>query len=113
MPRFAILTHDHPHLHWDFLLEAGEALRAWRLDGELEIGGGASAMALPDHRLIYLDYEGPVSGGRGTVTRWDSGTYEAERWEPDEIQVTLRGERILGQITLRQVDGTKWRLELS
>ena len=25
MPRFAVLTHDHPFLHWDFLLEDGAA----------------------------------------------------------------------------------------
>ena len=27
----------------------------------------------PDHRRLYLDYEGPVLGGRGEVNRIDSG----------------------------------------
>jgi len=27
---------------------------------------------------VYLDYEGPVGGGRGTVTRWDGGEYESD-----------------------------------
>src|SRR5437868_1093145 len=31
MPRFVVLEHDWPSLHWDFLLEAGEVLLAWRL----------------------------------------------------------------------------------
>ena len=31
MPRFVILEHDHPVVHWDLMLEAGEALRTWRL----------------------------------------------------------------------------------
>ena len=28
-----------------------------------------------DHRLVYLDYEGPVSGDRGRVRRVDAGTF--------------------------------------
>lgn len=28
---------------------------------------------LPAHRLFYLDYEGPVSGGRGELARVDGG----------------------------------------
>ena len=31
MPRFVILEHDHPHLHWDLMLEADGSLHAWRL----------------------------------------------------------------------------------
>ena len=31
MPRFVILEHDHPQLHWDFMLEVGEVLWTWRL----------------------------------------------------------------------------------
>jgi hypothetical protein len=31
MPRFVILAHDWPCAHWDFLVEAGPVLRAWRL----------------------------------------------------------------------------------
>ena len=29
--RFVILTHDHPFLHWDLMLEADGVLRTWRL----------------------------------------------------------------------------------
>lgn len=111
MPRFAILTHDHPHLHWDFLLEAGDTLRAWRLDAEPGSGRTVGAIALPDHRLVYLGYEGPVGGGRGTVTRWDRGTYTAERWESESIEVSLHGNRIHGRVGLTQIEGTNWRLE--
>ena len=34
----------------------------------------------PDHRRMYLDYEGEVSGQRGSVRRVDSGTYRALAW---------------------------------
>src|ERR1700730_7618701 len=79
MPRFVILQHDHPELHWDLMLQAGETLRTWRLAKAPELPGEAIvASAIGDHRPMYLDYEGPVSGGRGQVIRWDQGTYEEE-----------------------------------
>ena len=29
MPRFVILEHDHPEVHWDLMLEAGASLFAF------------------------------------------------------------------------------------
>ena len=73
--RFVILEHDHPFLHWDLLLEDGDVLKSWRLLQAPETGVSVPAEHLPDHRLMYLDYEGPVSGNRGTVTRVAGGEY--------------------------------------
>ncbi len=75
MPRFVILTHDHPHLHWDLMWEVPpkEKLRTWRLHQPPAEGTLITATALPDHRQMYLEYEGPVSGDRGEVWRWDFG----------------------------------------
>src|SRR5262245_44157065 len=74
MPRFVILEHD-PLLHWDLMLERDGVLRTWRL---AESPGDSTAVAAGvsfDHRLVYLDYEGPISGNRGVVRQWDRGTY--------------------------------------
>ena len=66
MPRFAILTHDHPFPHWDFLLENGDRCRTWRLLASPDSHGAKfRPKRLPDHRLMYLDYEGPVSLAAG------------------------------------------------
>ncbi|MFO0796437.1 MAG: DNA polymerase ligase N-terminal domain-containing protein [Gemmataceae bacterium] len=98
MPRFVVLSHDWPEPHFDLLLEAGPVLRAWRLRGE---PGAAAVPAEPnaDHRLMYLDYEGPVSGGRGTVTRWDAGTFD---WVGDgpRVVVHLHGGRLTGRCVI-------------
>jgi hypothetical protein len=59
-----------------------------------------AADALADHRLHYLDYEGPVAGNRGTVRQWDAGTFEWLRDTSHELAVTLRGRRLVGQVTL-------------
>ena len=73
MPLFVVLQHDYPTLHWDFMLEAGKSLRTWRLMSPPTQDSEVGAEPLANHRLRYLDYEGPVSGDRGHVARWDAG----------------------------------------
>ena len=111
MPRFVVLEHDHPTLHWDFMLEAGTALRTWRLEHAPADGGTIVAAPLPDHRLAYLDYEGPVSGGRGSVTRWDAGTYEAAEEAEDRIVMRLESSRITGTATLQRSNDDAWSFQ--
>ncbi|HEX6986949.1 MAG TPA: DNA polymerase ligase N-terminal domain-containing protein [Planctomycetaceae bacterium] len=100
MPRFAVLTHDHPFPHWDFLLEAGAACRTWRLLAEPGPGRTVPAEAIADHRPHYLTYEGPVGGGRGTIARWDGGTFERLAATDDRVEVALSGERLRGQCVI-------------
>ncbi len=75
--RWVILRHDFPWLHWDLLLapKGAPAARTWRLLRSPCCNEPIAAQALPDHRLVYLDYEGPVSGGRGTVQRLERGEW--------------------------------------
>jgi hypothetical protein len=112
VPRFVILEHDHPVLHWDLLLEAGPVLRGWRLLDLPRPGVAIAAEATFNHRLIYLDYEGPVSGNRGTVRRWDVGTYEVEGDSADELSFRLNGGRLAGTARLRRVEGDRWEFAL-
>lgn len=55
---------------------------------------------IANHRLLYLDYEGPVSGNRGQVTRWDSGNYLITGATEAELQVEIRGSRMTWTIRL-------------
>src|SRR5262249_60769057 len=43
MPRYVVLEHDHPGLHWDFMLEAGAVLRTWRLSAPPQPGHSVPA----------------------------------------------------------------------
>lgn len=76
------------------------------------------ARSLADHRLIYLDYEGDVSANRGSVRRWDQGTYQTVVWTPDQIQVVLNGTQLVGGAELRRSEtgeidrGWAWSLRL-
>jgi hypothetical protein len=110
--RFVILTHDHPFPHWDLMLDYGEALRTWRLLTEPAMGADVPAEALPDHRRTYLDYEGPVSGGRGTVQRWDSGAFDVESGDEGGLRLRLTCGRLSGMASLHiSPAATFWRFE--
>lgn len=101
MARFVILRHDSPRsLHWDLMLEHAGSLRTWALEVEPIADTPIAAEALADHRLAYLDYEGPVSGDRGTVVRWDQGEYVALDWNDDRVTVELSGQKLRGTADL-------------
>lgn len=110
MPRFVILTHNHPHVHWDLLLEVPgqELLCTWRLEKPPAPGETIPAEALPDHRRVYLDYEGLVSGNRGEVERWDAGEYEVLSRSGAEMRLRFAGERIQGEATLHCDESEAW-----
>ena len=113
MPRYAILEHDHPTRHWDFFLESGEVLLAWRLSAPPSPGASVEAEKSFDHRPLYLDYEGEVGGGRGRVTRWDGGSFEWQSREPGRVTVLLAGARLRGLFRLECADGAAWRADFT
>ncbi len=78
--RCVILLHQIINAnHWDLMLEVQNALWTWRLDQLPAINHTVLGERITDHRIHYLDYEGPVANNRGTVKRVRTGHY---RWEP-------------------------------
>ena len=100
--RFVVLEHRWGGVHWDFMVEIapGAALRTWAVDAEPTAGRDLPARALGDHRRDYLTREGEVSGGRGTVRRWDEGTCAVEIWQDDRVQLVLDGRQLTGPVEL-------------
>lgn len=115
MPRFAVLQHDSPSgVHWDLLLESEGSLRTWALPQPPGPGMDLPARPLPDHRLIYLDYEGPISAGRGWVAAWDRGSFQIARQSESELVVEFSGQKLHGRAVLRKDEtGEDWRLVIS
>ncbi|QOJ01392.1 MAG: hypothetical protein HRU70_13205 [Phycisphaeraceae bacterium] len=69
--------------HFDWMIEPGgdaEGLVTFRVMERIDTatGGRFPATRLPPHREAYLDYQGPVSGGRGQVRRVARGTARIE-----------------------------------
>ncbi len=77
--RFVVLEHELPPEsgrtnHWDLLLEqppvwGGMLLSFEASNPPAEWGPPTAVLKLPDHRPLYLSYEGPISGNRGSVRR--------------------------------------------
>jgi hypothetical protein len=105
VPRFVVLEHDWPTPHWDFLLEAGEVLRAWRLLAKPTAGVEVPAEPNFPHRRLYLDYEGPLSGDRGSVRRWGAGVFEWVEDVAGRVVVDLCGGKLTGRAELREGEG--------
>jgi len=114
---FVIHVHSgYGPTHYDLMLEEDQALATWQLadcPGELATGQQLPARKLKDHRAAYLDYEGPVSGGRGHVRLFDKGAYETIHRTPDCWQVRLDGQKLSGRFELRRVGPSpdEWTLE--
>ena len=117
--RFVVLRHEPGEsgpraLHWDLMLEQRDGLRTWALESEPQIGQAVMATELPLHRKDYLDYEGPVSRGRGTVIQFDRGTYQVISEADDEIVLQLDGKQLVCQARLmRKANRQRWSVEFS
>lgn len=97
---FALLEHTTgSDRHWDLLVEVpgAERLPTWRLAANpLEAAGAVHAERIADHRSVYLEFEGELTGGRGVVRRLDRGSAVVETIRPDEAAFVLAGERLRG-----------------
>ena len=106
--RYVILRHTGapgPD-HLDFMLESGDTLKTWTIHST-DFTVEQTITQNSDHRLQYLDYEGPISGERGEVKRVAAGTYEVGAWSPDKILLTLSREQT---VILKLVSGRHWTI---
>jgi len=111
MPQFVVLRHDTPQgVHFDFMLESAGMLKTWALPRLPESDAEIPCEMLADHRLAYLDEQGPISGGRGTVVRWDRGDCIVTRQGDAEWMAELAGEKIAGTAIIRRSadDPSRW-----
>ncbi|OZD51042.1 ATP-dependent DNA ligase [Rhodococcus sp. 06-1477-1B] len=107
LPRFVIQEHHASRLHWDLRLERDGVLVSWAVPKGVPPTTAKNSLAVmtEDHPLQYLDFAGDIPRGEygaGTMTVWDTGTYELEKWRDDEVIATLEGRRDgpLGRVRL-------------
>ena len=101
------------------MLEADGILKTWELlqlpSSWLAVFQLESAVAAPrvpakrldDHRLAYLDFQGPIAGGRGSVNRVDHGTYQVLEEHAEHLDIRLDGLILNCSVTLVQ-QGELW-----
>lgn len=104
-PRFVVQEHSARRLHWDLRLEHDGVAASWAIPNGIPESPDENRKAVrtEDHPLEYLSWEGEIPKGEygaGTMTIWDSGTYELEKWEPGKVMVEFHGERLQGRYAL-------------
>lgn len=111
-PIFVIQEHHARRLHFDLRLEHHGVLASWAVPKNLptEPKDRRLAVNTEDHPLGYETFEGTIPKGEygaGTMTVWDRGTYECEKWREDEIIVWLNGDKVSGRYVLVRTSAEK------
>ena len=110
MPRFVVLKHERKTgAHFDLMLESSGVLITYSFP--VFPSPGAACERLADHRIDYLDFEGDIGEGKGVVTRVESGTFDLLSVEDNAVFAFLRGERLRGDVRLRQQQEDTWTFE--
>lgn len=124
--RFVVHEHDATHLHYDFRLEIGGALKSWAIPKGPSMNPADKRLAVmvADHPVEYIDFEGVIpegSYGAGPVVVWDAGEFELLEPRTPEAQLragklafTLHGRKLKGGFALarfaRGRTGREWLL---
>ncbi|HEY1507736.1 MAG TPA: DNA ligase D [Solirubrobacteraceae bacterium] len=103
--RFVVQQHDATRLHWDLRLEHDGVLASWAVPNGIPPDPADNRLAVrtEDHPLEYLDFHGEIPKGQygaGTMTIWDSGSYELHKWDERKVEITFHGERLSGRYGL-------------
>ena len=110
--RYVILHHTGiPAPHFDLMFETaqGASLATWR-SPVWPIQSPTIVERLADHRIAYLDYEGPVNNDRGQVTRIAGGTFQLDAYSGDLVVLVIDQEH---RFTFkRQGDTSLWQVEV-
>ncbi|MBB5774445.1 DNA polymerase ligase N-terminal domain-containing protein [Nonomuraea jabiensis] len=112
---FVIQEHHARSLHWDLRLERDGVLVSWAVPKGLPADPDTNHLAVhtEDHPMEYLTFHGEIPKGEyggGTMTIWDTGTYETEKWSDREVKFVLRGERASGRFVLFRTRGQNWMI---
>ena len=86
--------------HFDLMLQLGEVLWTWELLRLPIHGETINAVRLEDHRLKYLDYEGPLRENRGHVIGWERGDLVWQKRSSEALEVLLFGTRLTAKLIL-------------
>ncbi len=125
MPRFVILEHATPakfareanaapsssSTHWDFMLEQEGELLTWALDAIPVENRTLAAIQLPNHRLAYLEYEGDISGDRGSVHQMDSGNFSWIEQGESRLILLLQSQNGAFRVTLTRMEESRWTIQ--
>jgi hypothetical protein len=121
MRRTVVLLHEQPGKpdHYDWLIDQPQLhhehrLITFRTPIRPDMPGEMLAQHAPDHRALYLNYEGPVSKDRGQVTRVLEGTIESIDFDAQELRAVVDWGQTRVSIWGERMSHTEndWRLRV-
>jgi bifunctional non-homologous end joining protein LigD len=108
--RFVIHEHHATRLHFDLRLEISGTLKSWAVPKGVSMNPHEKrlAVAVPDHSLGYINFEGTLAEGTygaGEVRIWDDGEFETaenaeEQLRKGKLIFTFYGGKLSGEFTL-------------
>ena len=118
-----LLLHDAPAgAHYDWMVcdprAPGDPLaKLWTVrvaapSSEWAKLGVWDAQPLPFHRRDYLQYEGPLSGNRGGVTRVDEGWAAARLFSRKRIEWEVSMRHFTGRLEMTLEAAARWRVRV-
>lgn len=113
--RFVVHKHQARHLHYDFRLEMEGVLKSWAVPKGVPVESGVKRLAVQveDHPIGYIDFAGEIPEGEygaGTVEIWDKGEFVLGEKTPDQLEFTLKGEKLSGGYVLIHTGDKNWLL---
>ena len=117
----AVLKHessDGSHFDWMVCDPNRVNGRLWTVrmmvpTGLWEAAGKFNVRQIDPHRRVYLQYQGPIGGGRGTVIRVDQGQMHPWIWGKDRRILALSLGHFKGTVHLDRVYGDLWQASAS
>jgi len=99
--RCVLLRHTLPngdsHLDWMIEVDHGPLVSFRVAIGVNPLADlSFQAERIGDHRREYLDYQGPISGGRGGVVRIATGTVTVIETGADRLELLIDGHTVAG-----------------
>ncbi len=114
MKKFVIQKHTKgPETHWDLMLQVADVLQTYRLDlpPEKITDQPVTAIRIIDHPLKFLEYQGPVNKGKGSVQIADTGTYHVLKTEPQSQSLEINGKVLKGHYCLTRLENDRWKFK--
>jgi hypothetical protein len=95
------------------MIDQGNTLATWSFPSHPKNGSPfpLEGKKIQDHRSQYLEYEGPISKGRGRIEKVDQGPLQILQSSPKNWILEFQGHDLSGIYVLERQKDSSWKLD--